>query len=116
MCGVHAHGKCHAGSRFDITASPVFLALSPDARFSFMSPPPKSRPVRWQGVFATLFFLAWLGCGVLAKWEAGWLYGLIGAAVAAGLWLGWRQPVWSRLFLVLALVFPAWKKVKLHRD
>lgn len=66
--------------------------------------------------FTLLFLLAWLCCGALMKWESRWLYVLLGVSVAGALGLGWRQPVWMRVALVMALVFPVWKGVRLYRD
>lgn len=45
------------------------------------------------------------------KWDARWLYLLLGLTVIAALWVGRRQPALLRVLLLLALVFPAWKKV-----
>lgn len=60
--------------------------------------------------------MAWLGCVALVKWDSRWVYVIVAGSVAGALWLGWRRPVWVRLLLILALVFPAWKKVWLYRD
>src|SRR5687767_5797769 len=77
---------------------------------------PISRETLRTSGFAILFLTAWLCCWALAKWDAHWLYGLLAASVAAGVWLGRRRPVWMHLLLVLALVFPTWKQVRLYRD
>src|SRR4030095_13368197 len=60
--------------------------------------------------FPLLFLLAWGCVAALVKWEARWLYLLLGLAVIVGLWAGRRQSVFLRVMLLLALVFPAWKK------
>lgn len=75
---------------------------------------PARSPAR--NAFIFLFVIAWVCCGALVKWEARWLYLLLGVAVIAALWIGRRQPVVLRLLVLLALVFPVWKKVELRRD
>jgi hypothetical protein len=45
------------------------------------------------------------------KWEARWLYLLLGLIVVVALWIARGQPALLRVLLLLALVFPTWKKV-----
>src|SRR6266540_3242764 len=59
--------------------------------------------------FSFLFLTAWVCAGALVKWDARWLYLLVGLTVIAGLWAGRRKPALLRALLLLALVFPAWK-------
>ena len=61
--------------------------------------------------FHFLLVTAWVCVGALAKWNARWLYPLLGLTVIAALWAGRRQPALLRALLLLALVFPAWKLV-----
>ena len=61
--------------------------------------------------FHFLLVTAWVCVGALAKWNARWLYLLLGLTVIAALWAGRRQPALLRALLLLALVFPAWKLV-----
>src|SRR5438445_13175831 len=61
--------------------------------------------------FSFLFLTAWVCVGALVKWDTRWIYLLLGLTVIAGLWVGRRQPALFRLLLLLALVFPAWKKI-----
>ena len=64
-----------------------------------------SNPAFW-----CLLVAAWVGVGALAKLDTGWLYAAIVLTVAAALWAGRRQPVLVRALLLLALVYPAWKR------
>ena len=62
--------------------------------------------------FLLLFGAAWVFAGALMKWDAPWLYVLLGFTVFAALWVGrQQQPAILRVLLLLALVFPAWKIV-----
>jgi hypothetical protein len=54
--------------------------------------------------------------GALVKWDARWLYLLLGVTVTAALWMGRRQPVILRALLLLVLVVPAWKRVDQWRN
>src|SRR5256885_3558122 len=74
---------------------------------------PKAPASRSTGtkVFPFLFVTAWLCVGALIKWDARWLYLLLGLTVIAGLWAG-RPRALPRVLLLLALVFPVWKKVE----
>src|SRR5256884_2961134 len=74
---------------------------------------PKAPASRSTGtkVFPFLLVTAWVCVGALIKWDARWLYLLLGLTVIAGLWAG-RQRTLPRLLLLLALVFPVWKKVE----
>jgi hypothetical protein len=62
------------------------------------------------GPFLLLFVTAWACAGALVKWDATWLYLLVGFTTIAGLLAGRRQPAILRLVLLLALAFPLWKK------
>src|SRR4051812_50181149 len=60
--------------------------------------------------FLFLFGAAWVFAGALLKWDAPWLYVLLGVTLFAALWVGrQQQPAILRVLLLLALVFPAWK-------
>ena len=74
---------------------------------------PKAPTSRSTGtkVFPFLFVTAWLCVGALIKWDARWLYLLLGLTVIAGLWAG-RPRALPRALLLLALVFPVWKKLE----
>src|SRR5688500_1052490 len=80
------------------------------------SPQVPPRGSTWTPAFPFLFVLAWACCGALVRWEARWLYLLLGLAVIGALLVGRRQPAFLRVLLVLALVFPAWKKINHWRD
>ena len=62
-------------------------------------------------VFPLLSVVAWACVAALVRLESRWLYLVLALAVAVGLWVGRRQAVYLRVLLVLALVFPAWKKI-----
>ncbi|MEO8350220.1 MAG: CRTAC1 family protein [Chthoniobacteraceae bacterium] len=84
-----------------------------------MKPPSQASPTtRSTGPndFFFLFGLAWICAGALVKWDARWIYLLLGLTVIAALWVGRRQPVLLRLLLLLALAFPVWKKFDRLRD
>jgi hypothetical protein len=62
-------------------------------------------------VFPLLVVAAWACVAALVRLESRWLYLVLALAVAIGLWVGRRQAVYLRVLLVLALVYPAWKKI-----
>ncbi len=66
--------------------------------------------------FFFLFGASWICAGVLVKWDARWIYLLLVLTVIAALWVGRRQPVILRVVLLLALVFPVWKKFDRLRE
>ena len=63
--------------------------------------------------FPILFLIAWACVAALVKWDARWLYLLLGGAVLIGLFAGREERLPIRVLLLLALVFPAWKKGEL---
>src|SRR4051812_2162662 len=71
---------------------------------------PTTRPTSKREFFF-LFGAAWVCAAALVKWDAPWLYVLLGVMVFAALWVGRRQPALLRVLLLLALGFPAWKIV-----
>src|SRR4051812_17951535 len=70
--------------------------------------PPRSNLTK---AFPVLFVMAWVCVAALLKWDARWLYLLLGLTVIAGLSVSRGQPVLLRVLLVLALAFPASRKV-----
>src|SRR2546427_1804329 len=72
------------------------------------APAPRSNGTK---VFLILILTGWVCVGALIKWDARWLYLLLGLTVIAGLWAG-RPRALPRVLLLLALVFPVWKKLE----
>jgi hypothetical protein len=69
---------------------------------------PRFNPTK---AFPVLFVVAWACVAAVVKWDARWLYLLLGLTVIAGLCLSRGQPLLLRALLLLALAFPAWKKI-----
>src|SRR4051794_24776658 len=90
--------------RCRLADSPGSLTMKPHRQA------PATRPTK-KREFRFLFGAAWLCVGALVKWDASWLYVLLGLTLCAALWVGRRQPALVRVLLLLALVFPAWKLV-----
>ncbi|MBM3878214.1 MAG: CRTAC1 family protein [Verrucomicrobia bacterium] len=71
-------------------------------------PPRTPRDAR----FLALLAAAWVGVGAMLSVDALWLPVAVGFAVAGALWVGRRQPIFLRVLVLLALVYPAWRIVQ----